>query len=159
MSEDLFSDYAIYANKHSRLPKQDIRVPGIVECMVRALGFKRFEPFYGVDGDRIAERYPHRGWDWAKHGYQEEEPAWITEGKQNEMAAHFILAFMAMNVAVVIYIIAEKTKPQEQPLAVPPPQVRYAQLDQQGYPRVDSQHMQGGQQRTVNNKVQFYVER
>lgn len=113
MSDDLFSAYAIYSSKHANLPKQDIRVPGLGECMLRVLGFKRNAPFYGVDGDRIAARFPHWGWDWAQQGTQEDEPFWITEGKQNEMAAHFILAALAMNVAFVIYIFAEKQKPQE----------------------------------------------
>ncbi len=143
MSDDLFSAYAIYSNTHANLPKQDIRVPGLGECMLRALGFKRNEPFYGVDGDRIAARFPHRGWDWARHGYQEDEPFWITEGKQNEMSAHFILAFMAMNVAFAIYIIGEKTKPQEQSVAAPPA-VRYAQPDKQ---------------QAAVSRVQFYVQR
>lgn len=76
-------------------PEEPIRVPTVKEHMLRALGFKRDQSLYGVEGDQLAARYPQKKFGWAL-GYEEPIPLFLEQSRQNQMKAYCLLIGMAL---------------------------------------------------------------
>lgn len=76
-------------------PEETIRVPTVTEHLLRAIGFKRHESLYGVEGDQLAARYPQKKFQWAL-GYDEPIPLFLEQSRQNQMKAYCLLAIIAI---------------------------------------------------------------
>lgn len=101
MKHDLFTAYASYYCNTESNP--NIRVPDVIECVARIFGYKRGQPFFGNDGDKIAARYQSRcGWNWADDIEQAPDPTpwWVAQGRRNENMAYILVLFMALLRAV-----------------------------------------------------------
>lgn len=97
MKHDLFTAYASYYCNTESNP--NMRVPDVIECVARIFGYKRGQPFFGSDGDKIAARYQSRcGWNWADDIEQAPDPTpwWVAQGRRNENMAYILVLFMAL---------------------------------------------------------------
>jgi hypothetical protein len=84
-------------------PEENIRVPTVGEHMLRVFGFNRDQSLYGIEGDRLAARYPEKGWTWAL-GYAEPIPLFLEQSRQNQMKAYCLLIAIAISSLFLVIV-------------------------------------------------------
>jgi len=110
---DASSAYAVYAKEQGWLDRKGGlgpgRVVGVGEHIVRIFGFKRSESLYGIEGDRLAQKYDRRGWDWVGDVAEECQPAFLSLSQDNELIAYMIVCAIPFVISIVIlYFISPR---------------------------------------------------
>ncbi|HIA51769.1 MAG TPA: hypothetical protein EYN91_06720 [Candidatus Melainabacteria bacterium] len=93
---------AYFEYHETRRKNVDFQVDTVSQHFLALLGLQRTKI---TESDRIAERYPERGWNWAWTAEQQSDPWFVTANRHNRMLAYaFLCAIPFIVLIATLYV-------------------------------------------------------